>query len=246
MRESERTELSESDVQAVQAELNRLLASTAFRNSKRCSEFLEYVVEHTLGGTRGALKERSLGVDLFHLPQDFDSGQHTVVRVTANEVRKKLAQHYLAENGSQHPVRISLPPGSYSAEFKWGTPVTETQVPSRPTPPARWVIACAAAVLAIPGAVLLWRWHATKPTSPGTSSVSAPGTVQNALPAGEDLRIGVGTPVPMSTAADEHGARIASSREALSSPAHPRESFVHWIRTFTGAHAKATFAMTFP
>jgi hypothetical protein len=196
MRESERTELSESDVQAVQAELNRLLASTAFRNSKRCSEFLEYVVEHTLGGTRGALKERSLGVDLFHLPQDFDSGQHTVVRVTANEVRKKLAQHYLAENGSQHPVRISLPPGSYSAEFKWETPVTETQVPSRPTRPARWVIACAAAVLAIPGAVLLWRWHATKPTSPGTSSVSAPGTVQNALPAGEDLRIGVGTASP--------------------------------------------------
>src|ERR1035438_7260497 len=114
---SERTELSESDVQAVRAELNRLVASTAFRNSKRCSEFLEYVVEHTIGGKSGALKERSLGVDLFHLPQDFDSGQHTVVRVTANEVRKRLAQHYLAENGSQHPVRISLPPRSYSADL---------------------------------------------------------------------------------------------------------------------------------
>src|ERR1019366_4008178 len=182
---SERTELSESDVQAVRAELNRLVASTAFRNSKRCSEFLEYAVEHTIGGTSGALKERSIGVDLFHLPQDFDSGQRTVVRVTANEVRKKLAQHYLAEIGSQHPVRISLPPGSYSAEFKWETPVTETQVPSRQTRPARWMIACAAVVLAILGAVFLWRWHATKPISPGTSSASAPGTgQQNALPAG--------------------------------------------------------------
>src|ERR1035441_3904872 len=178
----------------MRAELNRLVASTAFRNSKRCSEFLEYVVEHTIGGKSGALKERSLGVDLFHLPQDFDSGQHTVVRVTANEVRKRLAQHYLAENGSQHPVRISLPPGSYSAEFKWETRVTEAQAPSRPTRPAGWMIACSVAVLAILGAVFPGRWHVTKPISTGTSS--APGTVRSALPAGEDLRIGVGTASP--------------------------------------------------
>ena len=90
-----------------------------FRNSKRCKEFLDYVVEHTIHGPSGTLKERSIGVELFALPQDFDTGQHTIVRVTANEVRKKLAQHYLAENGSFHPVKISLPPGSYSAEFKW-------------------------------------------------------------------------------------------------------------------------------
>ena len=43
-----------------------------------------------------SVKERSIGVKVFQLPQDFDTGQHTVVRVTANEVRKKLAQHYLA------------------------------------------------------------------------------------------------------------------------------------------------------
>ena len=33
--------------------------------------------------------------------------------MTANEVRKRLAQHYLAENGNYHAVRIDLPPGSY-------------------------------------------------------------------------------------------------------------------------------------
>jgi hypothetical protein len=97
------------------------LESPAFRTSKRCREFLEYIVEHTMNGSSGALKERSLGVALFQLPQDFDTGQHTIVRVTANEVRKKLAQHYLAENGSSHAVRIDLPPGSYSVEFRWET-----------------------------------------------------------------------------------------------------------------------------
>jgi hypothetical protein len=111
---------------AVRAELGHLLEGPAFRTSKRCREFLEYIVEHTIAGPSGALKERSLGVELFQLPQDFDPGQHTIVRVTANEVRKKIAQHYLAQNGSFHAVRIELPPGSYRTEFKWDSPAELT------------------------------------------------------------------------------------------------------------------------
>ena len=125
MCESESRGITESRERAVQAELNRLLESSAFRTSKRCREFLEYIVQHTISGPNGSLKERSIGVELFQLPQDFDAGQHTIVRVTANEVRKKLAQHYLAENGTYHPVRIGLPPGSYSAEFRWEIPAVE-------------------------------------------------------------------------------------------------------------------------
>src|SRR5207302_1139220 len=105
--------LSESQTQELRAELNSLLEGPSFRTSKRCGEFLAYVVGHTVSGPSGTLKERSIGVELFQLPQDFDTGQHTVVRVAANEVRKKLAQHYLAENGAYHPVKIQLPPGSY-------------------------------------------------------------------------------------------------------------------------------------
>src|SRR5215472_16044623 len=171
--------LTESREQAVREELNRLLESAAFRTSKRCREFLEYVVDHTIGGTPGALKERSIGVELFELAQDFDTGQHTIVRVTANEVRKKLAQYYLSENGLHHPVRIDLPPGSYSAEFKWEIPVTEPAVdtPTEKDVPAvladvaappiwltrRRVFACAGAGLAFGGGYSLWRRYAVKP-----------------------------------------------------------------------------------
>ena len=166
MCESEGTGLGESREQAVRAELKRLMESAAFRSSKRCREFLEYIVEHTVKGPSGALKERSIGVNLFQLTPDFDTGQHTVVRVTANEVRKRLAQYYFAENGSYHPVRIDLPPGSYSAEFRWQTPAAEVRAAETPTPgvPApeapvpvrswltRRVIGCAAALLVIAGA----------------------------------------------------------------------------------------------
>src|SRR5438477_9846960 len=119
MRETEGARVSEAQEQAARAELARLLDSPAFRTSKRCREFLEYIVQHTISGPSGTLKERSIGVEVFQLPQDFDTGQHTIVRVTANEVRKKLAQHYMAENGTFHPLKIQLPPGSYSADFKW-------------------------------------------------------------------------------------------------------------------------------
>jgi hypothetical protein len=126
MCESEATKLSESQERAVIAELARLLGSPAFRTSKRCREFLEYIVEHTMIGPSGALKERSLGVELFRLPTDFDPGQHTIVRVTANEVRKKLALHYLSGNGACLPVRIDVPPGSYRAEFRWAALAAES------------------------------------------------------------------------------------------------------------------------
>ena len=134
MCENPGAEFDESQGQAVRTELNRLLESAAFRTSKRCREFLEYIVEHTMSGPIGSLKERTIGVELFQLPPDFDTGQHTVVRVTANEVRKKLAQHYLAENGTYRPVTIELPPGSYTAEFRWKTPAEETSAPATETP----------------------------------------------------------------------------------------------------------------
>ncbi|MFL6414413.1 MAG: malectin domain-containing carbohydrate-binding protein [Bryobacteraceae bacterium] len=161
---TEQEELTESRERAVHEELEHVLGGASFRTSKRCREFLTYIVEHTLRGPKATLKERSIGVDLFQLPHDFDTGQHTIVRVTASEVRKKLAQHYLAENGSAHPVRIDLPPGSYSAEFKWTAPPV-IQPPPVLLPPAPrqrpskqhlvWYLASAVAAIAI--AFGLWR-----------------------------------------------------------------------------------------
>jgi hypothetical protein len=191
--------LGESQAQGVRTELDRLLESAAFRGSKRCREFLEYVVEHTMNGPSGTLKERSIGVELFQLPQDFDTGQHTIVRVTANEVRKKLAQHYQAENGSYHPVKIHLPPGSYSAEFQWQAPPPPVEVPVpalTPAPPptrARWrsgpVIACSTAVLLIATALVAWRSHVGKAITVDAKSPTIVASAGSGAPVSGELRM---------------------------------------------------------
>ena len=208
--------LSESRERAVRAELNRLLESSAFRTSKRCREFLEHIVGHTINGPNGALKERAIGVELFQLPQDFDAGQHTIVRVTANEVRKKLAQHYLAENGSYHPVRIGLPPGSYSAEFRWEAPAVEapaaetqaagataavaptaeTRLPARPNWFTHRLIASIVVVVVLAGVFAVGRWRAANPASVDAGSALVSNPSPTAARAVENLRMIAGSTTP--------------------------------------------------
>lgn len=205
------TELNEEQTQEIEAELRRLLASEAFRNSKRCREFLQYIVTHTLRGPSGTLKERSIGVALFQLPQDFDTGRHTIVRVTANEIRKKLAQQYLAEDHAPQPVRIYLPPGSYSADFRWEAPPAAIPVAVEPgvqvqavaadnvVPPERWrkgplLAYLVAAAVIIAAVLLLWR-----PVNTVTADPKSARALDNAgpvLPLGGEFRLSAGSQVP--------------------------------------------------
>ncbi len=103
------------DTPSVRAHLDRVLASAAFRNSKRSQEFLRYVVEQRLAGRHDELKERSIGMEVFHRPASYDPSEDSIVRVNANDVRKRLAQYYM---DSDSEMRIELPPGSYVPEFK--------------------------------------------------------------------------------------------------------------------------------
>src|SRR5256885_9924922 len=99
------------DPRIIREELQRILVAPSFRSSKRCSEFLRFVVEETLQGRQEDLKERTLGVSLFGRSPAYDTPGDPVVRVKANEVRKRLAQYY--DDHSDGPLRIDLAPGSY-------------------------------------------------------------------------------------------------------------------------------------
>ena len=50
------------------------------------------MVEHSLSGQEGDLRERVLGVEVFGRASKYDTAEDPVVRVRAADVRKRLAQ----------------------------------------------------------------------------------------------------------------------------------------------------------
>jgi hypothetical protein len=100
----------------VRSQLNLILASSMFHNSKRYAAVLKFIVEETLEGAGVQLKERTIGVEVFHRPPDYDTTDH-VVRSAVAEVRKRLAQYY--QENAPGPVRIEVLPGSYVPLFRW-------------------------------------------------------------------------------------------------------------------------------
>lgn len=108
---------STSDKSAILAQLDLLLAHPLFFQSKRYPALLRFVVEQTLDGNADQVKERSIGMDVFGRPPGYDANADPVVRVTAGEIRKRLAQYYYDPSHSDE-LRIELPTGSYVPVFQ--------------------------------------------------------------------------------------------------------------------------------
>jgi len=109
---------SEAEKAIILRELRNILDSQPFRNSVRGKQFLSYVVQRKLEGRDEFLKERMIGIEIFHRKADYPTADDSVVRVQAGEVRRRLEQYYYATPGTA-PVRIELPHGSYAPEFRW-------------------------------------------------------------------------------------------------------------------------------
>lgn len=114
-----------SPVQIKEA-LDRIMKSASFRSSERGNQFLRFVVMSRVENPHEPVKERMIGVALFHRPIDYATGDDSVVRAQAREVRRRLEKYYM-ECSHDDPVRIELPVGSYSPEFKWVVPDRSAQ-----------------------------------------------------------------------------------------------------------------------
>jgi hypothetical protein len=99
----------------IRQHLDTILAGDEFCSSRRSSELLRHIVERALAGDVESLKERLLGVDIFHRRSDYDTSTDAIVRVTASDVRHRLANFYSVHTSP--PMRISLPLGSYVPDF---------------------------------------------------------------------------------------------------------------------------------
>jgi hypothetical protein len=101
----------------VRDQLRRILTGSAFHNSKRYAAVLKFIVEQTLEGYGDRLKERTIGIEVFDRPPDYDTATDHAVRSAVAEVRKRLAQYYLGEADGE--LRIEILPGSYMPQFRW-------------------------------------------------------------------------------------------------------------------------------
>jgi hypothetical protein len=122
------TALTVGERTAVQEQMERLVASSYFSHSRRFPSFLRYVVERTISGQEETLKERTLGIEIFGRAADYDTATDPIVRVTAAEIRKRIAQYY-QDSGHEDELRISLPAGCYVPQFHWRLAATE-EVPA--------------------------------------------------------------------------------------------------------------------
>ena len=133
--------LNDSEKAAVRDQLERLLADPYFSHSKRFPTFLRFVTEQTLGGRSDSINERWLGIEIFGRDPEYDTSADPVVRVTAAEIRKRIAQYY-QDPAHTGELRITLPSGSYVPKFHWPKDISHPL--AKETEPA------AGSVLAIP------------------------------------------------------------------------------------------------
>ena len=129
---------TEAEKEQVRKQMNRLLESSHFRNSRRYPALFRFLVEETLEGRGEFLKERLLGVHVFDRPADYDTASDPIVRVTIAEIRKRIAQYY-HEPAHQSEMRIEMLSGHYAPEFRPHQAPSELQPWSTPAglPPAR-------------------------------------------------------------------------------------------------------------
>jgi hypothetical protein len=155
------------DAVTLREHLREVIASPAFKGSRRSQQFLQHIVEKTINGQAHEVKERSLGVDLFARSPSYDTGEDAIVRVTASDVRKRLHQFY---SETHFDIRIDLPSGSYVPEFHRvaaavPTPLVPAHAPATTTPRPGFRRPTVYVVIGLAIASLLWLWSRESPTS---------------------------------------------------------------------------------
>ncbi len=104
------------DKRAIRDQLERIVNSPDFDTSLRSREFIRFVVEETLAGHRRQISQQSIGTSVFGRSSRFNPSTDPIVRMQAARVRRSL-EHYYLTSGSEDPVVIEIPKGTYVPVF---------------------------------------------------------------------------------------------------------------------------------
>jgi hypothetical protein len=108
---------SQSDQEAIRAQLQLILRSGPFAQSQRRQRFLEYIVNETLAGRGHRLKGYTIAREVFDRPEEFDPNLDPIVRMEAARLRDRLREYYDGD-GKNDLIRIELPKGSYTPQIE--------------------------------------------------------------------------------------------------------------------------------
>jgi TolB-like protein/Tfp pilus assembly protein PilF len=165
------------DQKAVREQLDRILHSGPFAQSRRRQRFLEYVVNETLAGRAERLKGYNVGIEVFDRPETFDPAVDPIVRIEAARVREKLREYYDTE-GLTDAIRIDLPKGAYTPqiEIRRAQTVRALSEPSlamsheKPSIVPRPMLAAFGVVALLLAGLTAWYW--LKPSPPISEKAS--------------------------------------------------------------------------
>jgi hypothetical protein len=108
--------ITDQQVDAKQAQVQRIVQSKAFRTSEVQRNLLQYLADRALAGEGDSIKEYTIGLDVFGKPSSFDPRQESSVRMHVARLRQKLAEYYRTE-GTADPVFVDLPKGGFHLQF---------------------------------------------------------------------------------------------------------------------------------
>lgn len=107
---------TEFSKELVYQQLPKIFCDPFFSNSDILRKFLTYIVDQTLSGHAGWLKEYTIGVNVLQKSVDFKPQDNGIVRIHAGRLRRAL-RHYYDSVGALDSVCISVPKGGYIPVF---------------------------------------------------------------------------------------------------------------------------------
>jgi len=148
----------------VKEALQRILASDPFLRSERLTHFLTYIVEKSLQGQSGDLKEYCVGIAVCGRKDSYDTRTDPVVRVEARRLRSAIDLYYV-NDGKEDAVQITLPKGGYAPSFSFrktadlppvGAENSARSLTSRQIGRWRWLLASIGTILMAGGIYFFW------------------------------------------------------------------------------------------
>lgn len=116
-------------------QVEKLINSHTLHGSESLCKLLKYLGEHAIRHPGAPLKEYQIATEVFGRPSDFDPQLDSLVRVQAGRLRAKLSEYYASE-GSDDPILVEMPKGTYTLIFHQVTPATKTPLGPRETQPS--------------------------------------------------------------------------------------------------------------